>query len=342
MPDQDKQVKLKESGVLVRLAWQGLRKMGHDADEVLRRSGISTDKLYDTELRTDFSAQPLFWQAAEQVSGDKDIGLHLGEYLPVYKGQILEYLFLSSPTFYDGLKRAINYQRLISDALQLKLVDTGKDLYVSNTFADPDSAGRHLTECLVQGLIKLLQHVTDGAFQPKEVGFRHDQSLPAEEYQRAFGCPVSFNQEEFRLYFDRSMLEHRSLHAQPELLKVHEQVANEHLAKLAHSDFVQQASRQIGALLENGEVTLEAVADRMDISVRQLRHQLEQGGSSFQKEVNRYRHRLAKRLLGKTDESISEIVYLTGFSEPSTFYRAFKRWEGITPIEYRKQQQVEN
>ncbi len=336
---KEKNTRLKESGVLVRLAWQGLRTMKHDADEVLRRSGISTDKLYDTELRTNFSAQPLFWQAAEEVSGDKDIGLHLGEHLPVYKGQILEYLFLSSPTFRDGLERAINYQRLISDALKLQLVDNGEDLYVSNTFADPDSAGRHLTECLVQGLIKLLQHVTDGAFKPTKIEFRHSQSLPQEDYQRAFSCPVTFEKNEFRLHFDRPVLAYRSLHAQPELLKVHEQVANEHLAKLAHSDFVQQASRQIGALLENGEVTLEAVAERMGISVRQLRHQLEQGGSSFQKEVNRYRHRLAKRLLGTTDESINEIVYLTGFSEPSTFYRAFKRWEGITPIEFRKMKQ---
>lgn len=337
---------LKESGILVRLAWQGLKKMGYDADEVLRRAGISADKLYDANLRTLFSGQPIFWQAAEEVSGDKNIGLHLGEHLPVYKGQVLEYLFLSSPTFGEGLHRAINYQRLISDALQLKLVqpDDYSDssienthvVYLSNHFADPEIAGRHLTECVVQGLIKLFQHVTDGAFIPKGISFRHAQSAPTEEYERIFNCPITFEAEEFRLYFPKDCLSYRSLHAQPDLLKVHEQVANDHLAKLAQEDLLVQVSRHIGSLLDGEETTLEAVAERMDISVRQLRHQLSQSDTSFQKEVNRYRHRLAKKLLRDTDESINEIVYLTGFSEPSTFYRAFKRWEGKTPIEYRK------
>jgi AraC-like DNA-binding protein len=58
--------------------------------------------------------------------------------------------------------------------------------------------------------------------------------------------------------------------------------------------------------------------------------------TSFQRLLNEHRRSLAKRLLARTEEEISEIVYLTGFSEPSTFYRAFKRWEGTTPIEYRK------
>jgi AraC-like DNA-binding protein len=71
---------------------------------------------------------------------------------------------------------------------------------------------------------------------------------------------------------------------------------------------------------------------------RQLRYELQSAGTSFQNEINNYRRALAKRLLANSETSISEVVYLTGFSEPSTFYRAFKRWEGLTPIEYRLQQ----
>ena len=68
----------------------------------------------------------------------------------------------------------------------------------------------------------------------------------------------------------------------------------------------------------------------------QVRKRLADAGTNFNQLVADYRCRLAKRLLAGTDESIDEIVYLTGFSEPSTFYRAFKRWVGMTPIEYRK------
>ena len=80
-----------------------------------------------------------------------------------------------------------------------------------------------------------------------------------------------------------------------------------------------------------GEMTTEQAIGVVD--------QLAEAGTSFSQVLNDYRHQLAKRLLAKTDESIAEIVYLTGFSEPSTFYRAFKRWEGLTPVEYRRRKQ---
>jgi AraC-like DNA-binding protein len=63
--------------------------------------------------------------------------------------------------------------------------------------------------------------------------------------------------------------------------------------------------------------------------------QLKRASTSFSQVLNDYRHQLSIRLLLETDESIAEIVYLTGFAEPSTFYRAFNRWEGVTPIEFR-------
>jgi len=118
--------------------------------------------------------------------------------------------------------------------------------------------------------------------------------------------------------------------------------ADQHLALLRQQDFIRHVRGHIAALLESGDVTLERVADRLEITPRNLRHQLNTANTSFQRLLNDLRRSLARRLLSRTDEEISEIVYLTGFSEPSTFYRAFKRWEGITPIEYRKRAKTRN
>jgi len=60
---------LTDSGTLVRLAYQGLTNLGVDADEVLRQSGFDPEKLYQSNLRTPFSAQPRFWRAAVELSG---------------------------------------------------------------------------------------------------------------------------------------------------------------------------------------------------------------------------------------------------------------------------------
>jgi AraC-like DNA-binding protein len=326
---------LTDAGTLVRLAYQGLANLDVDADAVLRRSGLDPQKLYQSNLRTQFSAQPHFWKAAVELSGDPCIGLHLGEKMPVYKGQILEYLFLSSATFGDGLRRVISYQRLISDALHGQLSEHPRPCLTSY-FAEHQYATSHLAEAMVLGLIKSFQAVTDGAFKAEKIVFNHAPNTNLDEYQRIFQCEVEFNAPSFQLHFAPEILNYRSLNAVPELLNLHVKAADQHLARLQQQDFVRLVRTQIAALLESAEVTLEKVAEQLEITPRNLRHQLNSAETSFQRLLNEHRRSLAKRLLSQTDEEISEIVYLTGFSEPSTFYRAFKRWEGTTPIEYRK------
>jgi len=330
---------LTDSGTLVRLAYKGLVNLGVDADEVLRRSGLDPTELYQANLRTKFSGQPRFWKAAVELSGDPCIGLHLGEEMPVYKGQILEYLFLSSQTFGDGLRRVLNYQRLISDALHGQVTETPSPCLTSY-FSEHQHATSHLAEAMVLGLIKGFQAVTDGIFKPEKIVFNHPPNTDIAEYQRIFQCPVEFNAKSFQLFFPASMLSYRSLYAEPELLNLHIQAADQHLAVLQQQDLITEVRSQLGALLESGETTLANVANRLGVTPRHLRHQLDLAGTSFQRLLNDYRHRLARRLLSQTDEGISEIVYLTGFSEPSTFYRAFRRWEGTTHIEYRQQHRV--
>ena len=123
------------------------------------------------------------------------------------------------------------------------------------------------------------------------------------------------------------------------MLQLHEQLANEKLQELARYDLVDEVRRAIGATLEQGETTLESVAAQLQITPRRLRTLLNDAQTSFQQILSAYRCRLAKKLLANTHESIEKIVYLTGFAEPSTFYRAFKRWTNETPIEYRKRKQ---
>jgi AraC-like DNA-binding protein len=328
---------LTDSGTLVRLAYQGLCALGIDGDEVLRQSGFDPSKLYQANLRTPFAAQPMFWDAAVSISGDPSIGLHLGEKIPVYKGQILEYLFLSSQTFGDGLNRVLKYQRLISDALHGSFTASPRPCLTSY-FSNHQYATSHLAEAMVLGLIKTFQSVTDGHFKPEKVIFNHAPNTDTTEYERVFQCPVEFNARAFQLYFPESIMNYQSLHAEPRLLDLNMQLANQHLEILEQQDLIKEVRHHMASLLETGEVSLENVSGLMSISPRHMRHKLTLAGTSFQKILNDLRHRLALRLLSQTEEAISEIIYLTGFCEPSTFYRAFKRWEGMTPIDYRLSQ----
>jgi AraC-like DNA-binding protein len=322
---------------MLRLIYEAMKRQGIDTNAIFSRLGVDEDYVYTDQLRTPHSAQLYFWQVVEDVSGDPDIGLHLGQRLPAYKGQVLEYLFLSSPTFGEGLRRAQNYQRLLSDAANTGFFIEGDNAcMVLDTASDEIQRLKHFNECFVQGLITFFRSVTDDTFRPSRIEFEHNREENQGYVASVFDCEVIFGAEENRLYFPAKLLEHTSPHAEPELLDLHERFASEQVARLEKKDIVGQVERIVAELLDSGEVTLDAVATRLGIKPRTLRTRLTEAETSFNQVLADFRYRLARQLLATTDESIDEIVYLTGFSEPSTFYRAFKRWSNMTPIEYRK------
>ena len=339
---------LKDAGILIRLMNQAMISMGVDVETVYQRCGITQAHLDDVQLRTPHEGNLIFWQAVEEVTQDVLVGLHLAEHMPVFKGQVLEYLFLSSANFREGLERALSYQRLLTDAasgsLELDL-ESNTACLVADTSNDLVRSLRHYNECTIVVLSKFFAYVTEGEFKLSEVHLvsalpelSSDEILA--EYQRVFGCPVSFGQSSNRIYFDMAVLKRNSLHAEPELLKLHEQLADKYVAKLEREDMVSRVNKVIGELLETGEIGIDLISDRLNIKPRALRAQLSKADTNFNQLLSNYRCHLAKRLLACTNESIDEIVYLTGFSEPSTFYRAFKRWTDTTPVEYRKAKQL--
>jgi AraC-like DNA-binding protein len=331
---------LTDASVVLRLGYQAIRRSGLPTEEILTKAGVALTQV-EANDRTPFSAQYAFWVAAEEVSKDPDIGLHLGENLPLYRGQVMEHLFVSSENFGKGLTRALAYQRLISDVFSAKLVVEDDRCYLTNGLQrSPENiVNRHFSECAMSGIIRFFKFITEGHFKPLYIDFNFSQGAPDDEYIRVYECPVSLGQAETRLYFEPSILEHPLWQAEPELLQLHEQLALEKLQELARYDLVGEVRRAVGSTLERGETTLETVAAQLNITPRRLRTQLSEANTSFQQILSDYRCRLAKRLLANTNESVERIVYLTGFSEPSTFYRAFKRWTNETPVEYRKRKQ---
>ena len=145
---------LTDASVVLRLGYQAIRRAGLPTEEILSKAGVALGQV-DQNARTPLNAQFAFWVAAEEVSNDPDIGLHLGEHLPLYRGQVIEHLFISSENFGEGLKRALAYQRLISDAFHAKLIidDDGR-CYLTNGEQPwgENIVNRHFSECAISGI----------------------------------------------------------------------------------------------------------------------------------------------------------------------------------------------
>lgn len=329
---------MRDSGHMLQIVHEGMVKAGLDVDAIYTRLGYNVEKLSLRELRTPHQLQAFFWETVEAVTGDPDIGLHLCPHLPVFQGEVIQYLMFSSPTFTDGAFRSLKYLRLISDALNIRVIRDQNGVRAgirSAALSAPQL--RHTEICVVYSVIRFVQAVTDHQYQPLRVRLSCSRRSPQAEYEKVFGCAVEFEGEESEVWFDPALLTYRSPHSNADLLNLHEELAEKRLSKLERMDMIEKIRAVFAQRLELENCTLEDIARELGMPARRLRFALNQAGTSFSELLSDFRYALARRLLSRTEEPIENIVYLTGFSEPSTFYRAFKRWSGMTPLQYREQ-----
>jgi AraC-like DNA-binding protein len=331
---------MQDTGQYLQIVHQGMVRAGLDVQAIYARLGYDAEKL-SRELRTPHQQQAFFWEVVEAVTGDPDIGLHLCPHLPVYRGDVIEYLMFSSPTFRDGMTRAFKYLRLVSDALHVRLLqdERGTRLMVVGSAAQAPQL-RHTEICVLYEIIQFARSVTESRVATQRVRLRCSRRSPAKEYEKVFGCPVEFDGAESEIWFDPALLDLPSPRWDPDLLHLHEELAEKRLTGLKRQDLVEQVRSIFSQRLELENCELEDVAKTLGMPPRRLRFELNRAGTSFSELLAEFRYAVARKLLRTTDEPIENIVYLTGFSEPSTFYRAFKRWSGMTPVQYRERRRA--
>ena len=328
---------MRDSGQLLEIVHQALVKGGYDVEAIYRRLGYNAETLPLRQMRTPHELQAFFWETVEAVTQDPDVGLHLCPHAPVFRGEVIEYLMLSSGTFGEGMQRAVKYLRLVSDALNMRLEQDEKGSRVVVKGSTIDAPQLRHTEILVaHQVIRFGQTVTEGKYAPRRVRLRTSRRAPQGEYDAIFGCPVEFEGAESEIWFDTKLLDYRSPRSSPELLQLHEEHAEKRLTTLKRQDLIERIRAVFAQRLELDRCDLEEVAKELGIAPRRLRFELARAGTSFSQVLADFRFALARKLLARTNEPVEDIVYLTGFSEPSTFYRAFKRWSGMTPVQYRE------
>ena len=332
---------MRDSGQLLQVVHAGMVKAGLDVNAIYSRLGYDASKLAQRDLRTPHQQQAFFWATVEAVTGDPDVGLHLCPHLPLFRGDVIEYLMFSSPTFGEGWGRAIKYLRLISDALDVSMLqdEQGTRARVSATTLEAPQL-RHTEICVIYEMIQFARSVSDNQSSPLRLSLRVSRCAPLKEYETIFGCPVTFDAEHSEIWFNPTILDYRSPRWDPDLLNLHEDLAEKRLSKLKRQDLVERIRTVFSQRLELENCELEDVARELEMPPRRLRFELTQADTSFSELLADFRFALARKLLRSTAEPIENIVYLTGFSEPSTFYRAFKRWSGMTPVQYREQRRA--
>ena len=324
--------------LLVRLVVATAARAGVPPEQILSAAGLTQSALEDADARVPYAAIQRAWDEAVRRTGDEAFALRAAENVAPGAFRVLDYLVRSSDTLRDAFLQIERYYRLIHDTVTVKLVETpveARFIYEGTPEQVPgQAADLALSLAVLRG-----RSLTGASWSPRAVRFRHPAPRDDSPWKRLFGCPVEFSQDENALVLDPAHLQLHVATADPTLRAILDRHAEELLARLPKADdFVLQVRQRVASALSGGEPTLEAIASQLAITPRTLQRRLKEHGTTYQLLLEELRRELALRYLRDHGLEISEVAFLLGFSEPSAFHRAFRRWTGTTPLSFRRQQ----
>jgi AraC-like DNA-binding protein len=320
------------------LVLAGAAARGVDPGALLRAAGLSGEELADPDGRLSRAAELRMWTQAALATEDDCFGIHLCEQLFVGSLGPLGFAVRSSATLGDAYQRVIRYLRLLvqGPVLELRVEDDVARLRHRAPPTGP-APSRHAVEFLLGNMVVLARRGVGATLVPRAVGFRHAAPSRIDRYHALFGRNVRFDQPHYEIVLERELLARPQQQAEPALASVLDRHLSSLLASApAGGTFLERVDAALAAELERGEPSVGAIASRLQMSPRTLQRHLGREGTSLSERLDRTRETLATRLLGEPGRSIAEVAFLLGFSEVSTFHRAFKRWKGVTPGAYRR------
>lgn len=274
----------------------------------------------------------------EQRLQQPALGLEIAAHVKPQHIGIIAYIAMSCDTLGQAMQRYHELHRLIFDGGPLE-VET-LDSYVAIRWAKlPLNMSILITDEIAIGLmIAFLKYaLTSADVHLHEVHFCHPAPQNIHIYEQYFRCKVRFNQQHSQIILPTQELSRpfkNTDHTLQQLLLQQAESLMKQLPNL-HTHAALDIQQTILTGLHMGDFQIEAIAARMNLSVRQLQRQLQQRQTTFQQLVQDIRHLMSKQYLTETELSLQDIALLLGYSEQSAFQRAFKQWTGMTPQQWR-------
>jgi len=322
--------------LLVRALVETLEAAGFDRARLFEPLGFDPARIENGEGRLPIAEYDALVNVAMTLTEDAALGLHMGETANATTHSLTAHLVAHAPNMRAGLDALLRYQPLLDDRPTLNFTEGDR---TATLFYDAESGAaenrRFRTEMAMVGFFRILRFFAPGAM-PERVSFEYPAPGYSAEYARVFEGEVEFDAASTCLVMERTLLSVSALHQDAEFHALLETQAQRRVSRLSHS--ASYADRVRDRLLQRapGDHEMDGVARALGLSVRSLRRRLQEEGVSYGDLVDEVRAVLAKQLLSEDGRSIEETAYEMGFSDPSAFHRAFKRWTGTTPSEFRR------
>jgi len=326
-------------GLASRLALARIKKRAIDPLPLLRRSNI-TEAMLEERNRVNITSQIDFLNEASRALNDEWLGLTLARELDLREIGMIYYVAASSDLFGDALRRIARYGRVVSEALDLRADRRDATLHIAISYSGfSRHSDRHQAEFFAMVLLRLCRKMIGRRIVPIATIFVHHRPENSTEIHQLFGGDVQFSSRTDGLTFDATLLDVPVIDRDPYLNDLMVRLCDEAVATRVSnvSPFHTLVENTIAPLLPHGEATVSNVARQIGVSERTFARRLALEGASFGAILDNLRRELALDYLQQGLQA-SQITWMLGFRQSSSFTHACLRWTGRTPSGLRRAQ----
>ncbi len=311
-----------------------------DRAALLRSVGIDPDAPVDPKrmlLDTDYYG--LCERAARADEAGHSLTLRVGGSMRCDDYGAFGLAWKSAADLRGAFARAERYGRVLTSVSFYALITEGGRHFMTLLRDGPRRLGMRLSnEQTIAAIAAISREVTSAPFRPEAVFFRHPAPAITTAHEDYFGCPVHFETDRDAIEVSAATLDTPNRLGDHGIATFFDTHLAQEVAGLAdaRAGLDRQVRQQVSQTLSEGVPRIAEVAQRMGLSGRTLQRRLADQGLAYQDLVETARRDLAEELLARTEYSLAEVAFLTGYAEQSTFARAFKRWHGDTPASFRR------
>ena len=315
---------------------------GANRDALLAEVGLSADDLSDQDARVAMGIYTSLVRACKLATGDAALPMRYAVDTRLEDISVVGLIIHSSASMADAMEQLNRYARLMVEVdvmesgERFSVVPDGHDIWIIDNRPDPNSFPELTEEAFARFIGEFRRHFPDRPFALR-IEVTHPAPAHADAYTDILQCPVMFDAPRNALQMDPVWLTTEWEEDNSYVFGIFAEKADALLAELERDDSIRARIESfVLPILHTGELSADSVATALGMSRQTLYRRLKAEGVTFASLLDELRLRMASDYLKARKVSVNETAYLVGFSEASSFVRAFRRWTGQTPAEYRR------
>jgi len=318
--------------------WNMLEKYNQDPHEVFKKAHLDPSLMYQRGARYPLDKVAVLWTEMAKVIKDPCFGLSAATSWHPSNFGTLGYALLMSTSLRTTLERLIRFHRVISDARFGELRENSSDETLQFTLTNFDekhySAARE--DAALAWILSVLRVNFQRSLSPVSISVTHGTPSCSGKYYEFFQSPVNFNSQNGGITLSVKDADKILPSGDKDMVEFKEQAMAQYLSAKESDSLIPRVTKLIVEHLPSGNATIENIASDLFVSTRKLQRQLQEKGTSFLSLLKETRKNIAIEYIRDKDMDLTEIAFLLGYAEQSTFSRSFKKWTGKPPSKFRK------